>query len=113
MQPSDTAIEWVRTYVNNPQYPTTSISVVEAGEGNYAEETWAIVAIKALQSGAGNEIQSFLTNANSPEQPSGVQWIDIGTAENPTWNEVSWTGARLTNGQKAQKIAFACLGWQP
>jgi len=113
LQPSDPAIEWVRTYVNNPAYPSSSISVVEAGEGNYATETWDIVAIKALQTGAGDKIQSFLTNVNSAEQPSGVQWIDVGTSDAPTWTSVSWTGTRLTNGQQAQKIAFACLGWQP
>lgn len=87
--------------------------MVEAGEGNYATETWDIVAIKALQTGAGDKIQSFLTNVNSAEQPSGVQWIDIGTSDAPTWGSVNWSGTRLTNGQQAQKIAFACLGWQP
>lgn len=111
LQPSDAAIEWVRTYVNNPSFPANSISVVEAGEGNFASETWDIVAIKSAQT--GGTIESFLTNVNSADQPSGVQWIDIGTSVNSSWGSVSWTGTRLTNGQQAQKIAFACLGWQP
>ena len=111
LQPSDAAIGWVRTYVNNPSFPASSISVVEAGAGNYASETWDVIAIKSAQT--GGTIESFLTNVNSAEQPSGVQWIDIGTSVKPSWGSVSWTGTRLANGQESQKIAFACLGWQP
>jgi len=114
LQPSDAAIQWVRNYLNDPGYATSNISVVEAGEGNFASETWDVVAIRSVQSTEGDRIyQSFLTNANSAEQPSGEQWIDIGTSAAPVWGSVTWTGTRLVNGQQAQKIAFACLGWQP
>jgi len=106
-------MQWVRTFLNDPAYSNTNVSVVEAGEGNYASETWDVVAMKSVTSGAGSSLyQSFLTNVNSPEQPSGEQWIDIGTSSTPVWGSVTWTGTRLTDGQQAQKIAFACLGWQ-
>ena len=108
---SDSVLTWVRDLVMNADYASSQVAVVAAGEGNWAGETWNIVSFRMVsQATRLNVVQSYLTNVDSPEQPSGSRWIDIGTSDLPDWNLVSWTDTRLANGKQAQQIAFACLG---
>jgi hypothetical protein len=102
---------WVRTLTTNDAYPVDDVVMVAAGDGNRPGETWNVVALPMISATDGKAVvQSYLTNAASTEQPSGEQWLDIGTSATPNWSTVTWSGDRLSTGKNAQQIAFACLG---
>jgi len=110
--PSDIVLSWVRSYSLDSEYPASSIAEVNIGHGNIPGETWDIVAFSALSTATGAPLAwSYLTNANSITQPSGLLWISIGTNFRSNWANVSWSGERLSAGQDAQRTAFACLGF--
>lgn len=107
LAPSDTILTWVRTGFGD--IPTSSIVVVEAGPGNREGEMWDIVAFVG-SNGVTRTGYSYLTNLTADEDAADATWIDVGNAKTPNWDNVAWTGDRLTTGKQAQLIAFACLG---
>ncbi len=111
LAPNEAVLAWARNLTADPQFPAESVVMVSAGSGNRADETWDVVALPVYAPATGKTIlQSYLTNAASASQPSGESWIDLGTSDSPIWTSVTWSGDRLTAGQQAQQIAFACLG---
>jgi len=131
LPPTDGVVEWLHAHGYSP--PATDIAMVYAGEGEQTgEEWWVVAAVSYSDAWGGAECAgtygnedwgceyprndvSFLTNAPSPYQPSGeTRWINIGRPlggqpGSVTWEDVVWTGERLSKGKDAQVKALSCL----